>query len=284
MSIVEERDCSPLGQFSRLSKFSAAHDFGRANPRARLTSDLVAACVNDLLHPLGNGKGLHSCASPGARWSQPLVVAFQVLAGPRRRREEHMKLGVWARLHRARPRGCSPTAAACAGSRGRGLLSRTRRARPNGTPVQVRSEDFASILLRFDTGARGAFIVSQVSAGRKNRLELAIDGGRGALEWNSEDSERLWLGSRGSPSQLAQRDPAASLVPGISTLPAGHAEGWYDALRTTIAGFYEMVRGGGRAAPWVASWEDGLREVALTKAILASSNEQRWVGPALARI
>ncbi len=150
--------------------------------------------------------------------------------------------------------------------------------------MQVRSEDFASILLRFDTGARGAFIVSQVSAGRKNRLELAIDGGRGALEWNSEDSERLWLGSRGSPSQLAQRDPAASLVPGISTLPAGHAEGWYDALRTTIAGFYEMVRGGGRAAPWVASWEDGLREVALTKAILASSNEQRWVGPALARI
>src|SRR6202022_4422020 len=44
------------------------------------------------------------------------------------------------------------------------------RALPNGTPVQVRSEDFASILLRFDTGARGAFIVSQMSAGRKNRL------------------------------------------------------------------------------------------------------------------
>jgi len=153
-------------------------------------------------------------------------------------------------------------------------------ARPKGTPVQVRSEDFASILLRFDTGARGAFVVSQMSAGRKNRLELAIDGGRGALEWNSEDSERLWLGSRGGPSQLAQRDPGASRVPGTSTLPAGHAEGWADALRTAIASFYEMVRGGGRA-PWVSSWEDGLREVALTEAILASSNEQRWVAPAL---
>jgi predicted dehydrogenase len=149
-----------------------------------------------------------------------------------------------------------------------------------GTPVQVHSEDFASILLRFDTGARGAFIVSQMSAGRKNRLELAIDGGHGALEWNSEDSERLWLGSRGGPNELALRDPGASLVPGTSTLPAGHAEGWSDALRTTIAAFYEMVRGGGRA-PWVSSWEDGLREVALTEAILASSNEQRWITPAL---
>jgi predicted dehydrogenase len=122
-----------------------------------------------------------------------------------------------------------------------------------------------------------------MSAGRKNRLELALDGGQGALEWHSEDPEHLWLGSRGEPNQLAQRDPGATLVPGISTLPAGHVEGWSDALRTTIAGFYDLVRGAPRA-PWVSSWEDGLREVALTEAILQSNTEQRWVSPAVVEV
>ena len=44
-----------------------------------------------------------------------------------------------------------------------------------GVPVRVETEDFGSVLLRFASGARGAFCVSQVSPGRKNRLWFQID-------------------------------------------------------------------------------------------------------------
>jgi predicted dehydrogenase len=168
-----------------------------------------------------------------------------------------------------RPKGAMRTFGA------RDVENRPRRS-SDGMAIEVRTEDQGSVLLRFDTRARGAFSVSQVTAGRKNRLTLEIDGGRGALAWDSEDAEHLWLGSRQEPSRLAQRDPTTARVAGTSTLPAGHAEGWSDALRNVVAGFYAMLRGAPRP-PWVASWEDGLQAVALTEAILASSKEQHWV-------
>jgi predicted dehydrogenase len=145
-----------------------------------------------------------------------------------------------------------------------------------GAPFQVDSEDFASALVRFDNGAHGTFSVSQISAGRKNQLTLEIDGARAALAWNSEESERLWVGSRDDAAKLAQRDPRHALVPEVSTLPPGHSEGWNDALRTTIGGFYDSLRSGEPAAPWVASWEDGWRGVALTEAIFASHRNRQW--------
>jgi predicted dehydrogenase len=145
---------------------------------------------------------------------------------------------------------------------------------PSGT-VRVETEDFASVLLRFANGAHGSFSVSEISAGHKNQLRLELNGARGALAWNSEESERLWWGSHMEPAKLLQRNPATALVPGTSVLPAGHAEGWNDALHTTIAGYYAMLRGGQPPA-WLATWEDGWRAVALTEAIVASHREGRW--------
>jgi predicted dehydrogenase len=144
------------------------------------------------------------------------------------------------------------------------------------TRVKVETEDFASVLVRFENGARGAFTVSQVSAGRKNRLSLEVDGGSGALAWCSEDGEWLWRGSRTEGSQLLQRSPATARLSGLSRLPAGHAEGWSDALVNMIRGFYEQVQGE-PARPWVATLEDGAYGMHLVEAILTSSREERWV-------
>jgi predicted dehydrogenase len=43
------------------------------------------------------------------------------------------------------------------------------------------TEDGADVLVRFDGGARGSVVVSQVSAGRKNDLSIEVDGEDGAL-------------------------------------------------------------------------------------------------------
>jgi predicted dehydrogenase len=146
-------------------------------------------------------------------------------------------------------------------------------------PVGMETEDFASVLVRFDTGARGAFNVSQVSAGRKNRLTLEVDGAQGALAWDSEECERLWLGSRSDAARVALRDPKYLSAPGTSVLPAGHAEGWNDALLATIRAYYAALWGD-EPAPWMASWEAGMHGVQLTEAILSSSQRRAWTSVA----
>jgi predicted dehydrogenase len=142
--------------------------------------------------------------------------------------------------------------------------------------VQIDTEDFASVLIRFESGARGSFTVSQISAGRKNRLSLEIDGGEGAVSWVSEEGEMLWRGARTEPARIVQRNPRLATMSALSRFPAGHAEGWPDALFNVIRGFYDQVRGEERR-PWVATLEDGAYGMRLIEAILASSRAERWV-------
>ena len=66
----------------------------------------------------------------------------------------------------------------------------------------METEDAAGILLRLSGGARGVLTVSQVSAGRKNRLGWEIDGSASALAWHSEAPEELWIGHRDRPNEL----------------------------------------------------------------------------------
>jgi predicted dehydrogenase len=142
--------------------------------------------------------------------------------------------------------------------------------------VQIDTEDFASVLVRYENGARGSFTVSQVSAGRKNRLSWEVDGGQGSLAWCSEEGEFLWRGSRTEPVQAIQRNPRLALMPGLSRLPAGHAEGWPDALVNVVRGFYEEVRGE-EHRPWVATLEQGAYGMRLIEAILESHRAERWI-------
>ena len=84
---------------------------------------------------------------------------------------------------------------------------RSSRSRPNGrrtpSPARWATEDTASILLRFDDGARGAVTVSQISAGRKNSLQWEIDGSDRARRGTPRQPDHLWLGHR----DAAERDP-----------------------------------------------------------------------------
>jgi predicted dehydrogenase len=160
----------------------------------------------------------------------------------------------------------------------RAAVTFERGAGPAGpaTQVEIDTEDFASVLVRFENGARGSFTVSQISAGRKNRLSLEVDGGEGSLAWCSEEGEFLWRGSRAEPVRSAQRNPRMALLPGLSRLPAGHAEGWSDALVNVVRGFYDQVRGED-PLPWVATLEQGAYGMRLVEAILESHRSERWV-------
>jgi predicted dehydrogenase len=150
-----------------------------------------------------------------------------------------------------------------------------------GRRVEVRSEDFGTVLLRFDSGARGAFTVSQTSAGRKNGLSFQIDAAQAAFAWDQEQPDRAWVGRRLGPNLELVRDPSTMHPPAarLARLPAGHPEGWLDALRNVFEDFYAAVaarRSGDAYESDVASFHDGHARTQFVEAVMSSHREQRW--------
>jgi predicted dehydrogenase len=145
--------------------------------------------------------------------------------------------------------------------------------------IPIQTEDYASILFHFTGGAHGALTVSQVSAGRKNRITFEIDGSRRALAWDSESPNSLWIGRRDGSNELMMKDP--SLVhPEARPLigfPGGHNEGFPDTSKQLFREVYEAVAGAARGAPPYPTFADGLRELALCDAILESKDTGAWV-------
>jgi predicted dehydrogenase len=146
--------------------------------------------------------------------------------------------------------------------------------------VAVATEDAAHILLRFDNGARGSLVVSQVALGRKNSLRLEVDGSKRALAWDSERNEELWIGHRDEPNELLLRN-AALMHPAAaarSHLPVAHAEGFADAFRELYRAVYaDVARGGPSAEPDYPTFRDGHVENVLGDAVALSNRERRWV-------
>jgi predicted dehydrogenase len=146
--------------------------------------------------------------------------------------------------------------------------------------AEMRTEDLAHILLRFEGGSRGSVVVSQVSAGRKNSLRFEVDGSTGAVAWDSERPEELWLGHRGRPNELLLRDPAllAPEARARTALPGGHAEGFAETFKELYRAVYGAVAVGAVPdEPDYPTFADGHWENRLGDAVALSNRERRWV-------
>lgn len=142
------------------------------------------------------------------------------------------------------------------------------------------SDDAAGLLLRFDGGARGVCSVSQVSAGRKNRVQWEIDGASSALSWLSEDPERLWVGHRGRANEIIEKDAATLTTAGAAAalFPGGHVEGYPDTFRALFADVYADIEGGAPSStPSYPTFVTGHYVVAVCEAIAASARTGAWV-------
>jgi predicted dehydrogenase len=148
--------------------------------------------------------------------------------------------------------------------------------------VPIHTEDYAAVLFKFEDGSRGSFTVSQVSAGRKNRLSFELNGSKSSAYWNQEEPEKLWIGHRDRPNETLLADPSLFRQDALSHIhhPGGHNEGWPDALKNKMLSFYTYIREGRNPltdpAPF-ATFEDGHYSMCITEAILQSSSKGCWV-------
>ena len=142
------------------------------------------------------------------------------------------------------------------------------------------SEDAAHILLRFDSGARGSVVLSQVATGRKNSLRYEVDGSGGALAWDGERQEELWLGRRDAPNEVLLRNPGLLHAEAArwTHLPVAHAEGFASTFRELYRAVYaDVARGEPSVEPDYPTFRDGHIENVIADAVAVSSHERRWV-------
>jgi predicted dehydrogenase len=147
-------------------------------------------------------------------------------------------------------------------------------------PREIATEDTASILLRFDGGARGAVNVSQISAGRKNSLQYEIDGSRSSVAWDSEQPDQIWLGHRERANEILIKNPALMGAAGreAATLPGGHVEGFADTFSALFRAIYaDVLAGRSSERPSYPTFADGHDEMLVNDAIAESARLGRWV-------
>ena len=127
---------------------------------------------------------------------------------------------------------------------------RSRPTRPRSPPRpstrDIATEDSATILLRFENGARGAVNISQISAGRKNSLQYEISGSDRSVAWDSEQPDQMWIGHRERPNEILIKNPALMEPAGraAAALPGGHVEGFGDTFAAHFRAVYADIAAG----------------------------------------
>jgi predicted dehydrogenase len=140
----------------------------------------------------------------------------------------------------------------------------------------VTTEDVAGALLRTGQGTLATVTLSQVSAGRKNRLWFEIDGARSSLVFDQETPEQLWIG-RQDAVELRVKDPSRGAADQrrLATVPAGHGQGYADCFEAFVTDTYAAIDGEVRDG--LPTFADGLRSAQIVDAVLRSSAQTAWV-------
>jgi predicted dehydrogenase len=144
------------------------------------------------------------------------------------------------------------------------------------TRRDVDTEDMAVVLFETLRGTLGTFSVSQVAPGRKNRLAIEVSGSRQSIFFNQEHPDEMWVGNKAS-SHVVQRDPSilSADAARLSRLPAGHSQGYQDAFNAFVSDAHLAIRNS--APEGLPQFEDGLRAVQITEAVLTSHHTSSWV-------
>jgi predicted dehydrogenase len=144
--------------------------------------------------------------------------------------------------------------------------------------VNINTEDYATVLLRFGGKAHGSLTVNQVAAGRKNRCYIEIYGSKKAVALDTERNNELWIGRRDGNNEMLIKDPSLLLEPArsITSFPGGHNEGFPDTSKQLFKKMYSYILGGMKGDIEFPTFEAGLRELELCESIVESAKADSW--------
>jgi predicted dehydrogenase len=155
-----------------------------------------------------------------------------------------------------------------------------------GTVVEGRqSDDDGAVLLKFNNGARGALLASQVAAGEENNLTIKVDGEEGGLEWHQQEPNTLLLKWLDKPTEVLRAGSAylSAMARHNSRTPGGHPEGYLEAFGNIYRNFAlalsASINSNSQPNPNIdfPSVEEGIRGMAFVESAIASAeSDQKW--------
>jgi len=140
-------------------------------------------------------------------------------------------------------------------------------------------DDDCNVLLRFEGGARGVLIASQISAGARNGLALSVYGEKGGLTWSHEDPNVLTLDWLDGPGHVLHAGSGylGAAARAVTRLPTGHPEGFIEAFANIYRDFADAIVGG-QGGGLVPDIGEGVRGMTFVeRAVAASRGDAGWV-------
>lgn len=150
-----------------------------------------------------------------------------------------------------------------------------------------RLEDDGNVLLKFDNGAAGVLMASQVAAGEENALKIRIYGEKGGIEWAQMEPNTLLVKWHAEPAQT-YRAGTNGFLSDIAKFncrtPAGHPEGYLEAFANLYRSFSltlsARLDGESSSDLWdFPSVDDGIRGMAFIDTVIKSGDSnEKWTG------
>ena len=149
-----------------------------------------------------------------------------------------------------------------------------------------RLDDDGAALLKFDNGASGVLMATQVAAGEENNIKIRVYGEKGGLKWEQEDANSLWVKWPDKPAQVyrAGTGYASSFAKHNSRTPAGHPEGYLEAFANLYRNFILTIRAKQNGEVLTEemldfpSVDEGVRGMAFIDKVIDSGNaSEKWI-------
>ena len=148
-------------------------------------------------------------------------------------------------------------------------------------------DDDGNVLLRFDNGAAGVLMASQVAAGEENALKIRIYGEKGGLEWAQQEPNTLLVKWLDQPTQIFRAGAGYNYLSSFATkncrTPGGHPEGYLEAFGNIYRNFANTLLcriSGTEPTPEMLDYprvEEGIRGMAFIDNVVASNeSDKKW--------
>lgn len=148
-------------------------------------------------------------------------------------------------------------------------------------------DDDGTALLRFDNGAKGVLIATQIAAGEENAIRIRMYGDKGGLEWFQHEPNTLWIKWADRPTEMVRvgQGYMSDLAKHNSRTPAGHPEGYLEAFANIYRNFSLTVRAKMNGEQPKNEWldfptaDDGIRGMQFIETVVEAgyNQDKKWV-------
>jgi predicted dehydrogenase len=147
-------------------------------------------------------------------------------------------------------------------------------------------DDDGAALLKFNNGASGVLIATQIAAGDENNIKVRVYGEKGGLEWQQNNANTLLLKWLDKPAEILRTGTGylSSYATHNTRVPAGHPEGYLEAFANLYRNFALSIKADIAGKPAEKEWldypgiDDGIRGMAFVENVIASGkSDVKWI-------